>query len=108
MKFSKQSVKTMLNSASSPVCALLNTWSDAAREAAAEARHSGVGSHGIAKINKVYTRTYGDTGQKKTYVEWTDGVGHTGRTEGDANNLHMDALIKRGEREGVPHTHETW
>ena len=108
MRFTKQSVKEMLNSATSPACALLNTWSDAAREAAAEARHGSAGSNHIAKINKVYTRTYGDTGQKKTYVEWTDGAGKSGRTEGDANGSHMDALIKRGEREGVQHTHEAW
>jgi hypothetical protein len=62
----------------------------------------------IAKINKVYTRTYSDSGQVKTYVEWTDHKGTTGRTEGSASNTHMRELIKRGAREGVKHTTEAW
>lgn len=62
----------------------------------------------IARINKVYTRTYTDNGQTRTYVEWTDTRGKTGRTEGDAKNPHMAALLKRAEREGVEHTIETW
>lgn len=63
----------------------------------------------IAKINRVYTRTYSDTKQTKIYVEWTDTRGRTGRTEGDTPaGAHMQALIDRGAREGVAHETETW
>jgi hypothetical protein len=62
----------------------------------------------IAKITKVYTRTYSDTGQRTTYVEWADTRGKPGRTEGDATNTHMASLIARGQREGIAHTVERW
>jgi hypothetical protein len=62
----------------------------------------------ISKINRVYTRTYGDSGQKKTYVEWTDSEGKTGRTEGDPESTHMKALADRGVREGLKHETEEW
>ena len=55
----------------------------------------------IAKITRIYTRTYTDSGQQTTFVEWIDGKGKAGRTEGAAGNTHMAALISRGEREGV-------
>jgi len=62
----------------------------------------------IARIDKVYTRKYTDNGQVKTYVEWTDNKGKSGRTEGDASNPHMQALIARAKREGVKHGQEVW
>lgn len=62
----------------------------------------------IAKITKIYTRHYSDNRQTTTYAEWTDTKGKSGRTEGSASNGHMQALIKRGEREGVKLTNETW
>lgn len=62
----------------------------------------------IAKITKIYTRHYSDNGQTTTYVEWTDTKGKSGRTEGNASNGHMQALIQRGQREGVKLTTETW
>jgi hypothetical protein len=62
----------------------------------------------IAKITRIYTRTYSDSGQQTTYIEWIDGSGKAGRTEGAAGNPHMAALISRGEREGVKRKIETW
>lgn len=80
----------------------------------------------IARITKAYIRRYSDNGQVTAYVEWTDGRGCTGRTEGTAQSrdfervrrtdggepfhvdLHMDALLSRAVREGVPVTRETW
>lgn len=62
----------------------------------------------ITKITKAYTRTYSDNGMTKTYIEWVDDKGDTGRTEGDAKNSHMAALLARAAREGVKHTKETW
>jgi hypothetical protein len=62
----------------------------------------------ITKITDVYTRLYSDSGQITTYVEWEDHKGRCGRTEGSADNLHMSALITRGQREGVDHRRETW
>lgn len=62
----------------------------------------------IAKITKIYTRHYSDNGQTKTYVEFLDNKGKSGRKEGSASNGHMQALIQRGEREGVKLTTETW
>lgn len=61
----------------------------------------------IAKITKIYTRHYSDNGRTKTYVEFLDNKGKSGRTEGNASGLHMQALIQRGQREGVKHTTET-
>lgn len=62
----------------------------------------------IAKITKIYTRTYRDSGQVTTYVEGVDDDGKPFRTEGKSNNSHMHALIERGRREGVTPTKETW
>lgn len=62
----------------------------------------------IARITRAYVRTYSDTGQVKTYVEWIDFRGRTGRTEGDRHNAHMAALVTRGRREGVPLLCERW
>lgn len=66
------------------------------------------GTNRIARIDRVYTRTYGDTGQTVTYVEWTKGNGEKGRTEGSPDNPHMKSLIDRGEREGKKHETENW
>ena len=62
----------------------------------------------ISKITKVYVRTYRDNGQVTAYVEWIDGVGRPGCTEGREDNLHMAALIARGRREGVELVREVW
>jgi hypothetical protein len=62
----------------------------------------------IAKITDAYTRRYSDTGQVKTYVEWVDGHGRTGRTDGAPNNAHMRTLLTRATREGVEHRREVW
>jgi hypothetical protein len=62
----------------------------------------------IKTITKAYIRTYGDNGQTTAYVEWVDGRGRAGRTEGKPDNLHMLALLARAEREGVTVKRETW
>lgn len=66
----------------------------------------------ITKITAAYTRTYSDTGQVKTYVEWVDDQGQHGRTEGNAEcpgqSTHMWALLARATAEGVKHTTEHW
>lgn len=66
----------------------------------------------IAKITAAYIRHYHDNGQTTAYVEWIDGRGKLGCTEGricsrtgDKPNQpagpHMQALFARAEREGV-------
>lgn len=62
----------------------------------------------ISKITKAYTRRYSDSGQVTTYVEWTDNRGRPGRTEGNADNAHMAALLQRAAREGVPYQWQQW
>ncbi len=62
----------------------------------------------ITKITKTYTRNYSDSGQVTTYVEWVGSDGKTGRTEGNASNGHIKALLERAAREGVGHSHESW
>lgn len=62
----------------------------------------------IAKITDAYTRRYSDNGQVTTYVEWLDARGNRGRTEGNSQNPHMDALLNRAAREGVPYRWEQW
>lgn len=41
--------------------------------------------------------TYPDTGQTKVWIDWNDGSS----TSGSPSSVHMQALIKRAEREGV-------
>jgi len=41
--------------------------------------------------------TYPDTGQTKVWIEWGDGSS----TSGSPDNAHMQALVKRAEREGI-------
>ena len=41
--------------------------------------------------------TYPDTGQTVAYAEWSDGT----RTTGRPDNGHMQALLRRAEREGT-------
>ena len=55
----------------------------------------------IKQITKAYIRTYSDSGQTTAYVEWIDGRGKSGRTEGRPDGLHMTELFKRAVREGV-------
>lgn len=62
----------------------------------------------IATITAAYVRKYTDNGQTKAYVEWIDGKGRTGRTEGKPRNAHMQALLARAEREGVTVQKQVW
>lgn len=62
----------------------------------------------IRNIVKAYERTYSDTGQRVTYVEWIGTDGKLGRTEGQASNPHMGALLNRAMREGVNFGREVW
>lgn len=62
----------------------------------------------ISRIVRTYTRTYTDSGQVTTYVEWVSDCGERGRTEGDATNAHMVALLARAEREDIHHMTEVW
>lgn len=75
----------------------------------------------IGKITKAYVRTYSDSGQVMAYVEWVDGRGKPGRTEGKLMQLdgprrgirftfgsHMHALFSRARREGVRLQREVW
>ena len=73
----------------------------------------------IAKITAAYIRHYHDNGQTTAYVEWIDGRGKLGRTEGricsrtgDKSNQpagpHLQALFARAEREGVTIELQTW
>lgn len=59
-------------------------------------------------ISLTYLRTYSDNGQRKLYVEWSDGS----RTECDAekavSNSLMQALLAHARRTGVPLTRERW
>ena len=62
----------------------------------------------ISKITAIYTRHYSDNNQTTTYVEWRDAAGKSGRTEGSADNAHMQALLSRAAREGVQHEYQNW
>ena len=80
----------------------------------------------IARITDAYVRHYRDSDDFKTYVEWVDDHGQTGRTESSAardpfhwrawplsvymftGSEHMAALLARAGREGVPIRGETW
>lgn len=62
----------------------------------------------INVIKDVVSRHYPDNGQTNTYVSWYDEKGRYGCTAGKASNPHMLALLRRAEREGVPHRKETW
>lgn len=62
----------------------------------------------IRQITKAYERTYRDSGQTTTYVEWIGTDGKRGRTEGQASNPHMGQLLNRAMREGVNFGREVW
>lgn len=69
----------------------------------------------IAYITGAYVRHYGDNGQTTAYVEWVDGRGQRGRTEGPATlsthqpiGTHMTALFERAKREGVEPYFDMW
>lgn len=59
-------------------------------------------------ISRTYLRTYSDNGQRKLYVEWSDGS----RTECDAKKAcsspHMQALLAHARRAGLPLERERW
>lgn len=62
----------------------------------------------IATITKAYIRRYRDNGQTSAYVEWLDAKGQWGRTSGEPDNAHMQALFARAAREGISIGHEEW
>ena len=62
----------------------------------------------ITKITDAYFRNYKDNGQMKAYVEWIDDENKTGRTEGEPENQHMQALMQRAQREGIAIRQEWW
>lgn len=62
----------------------------------------------ITRITKAYIRTYSDNGQTKAYVEWVDHKEQTGRTEGERDGVHMQALLTRAKREGVKVEAQRW
>lgn len=79
----------------------------------------------IKKITRAYVRHYRDNGQMTAYVEWIDGRGKAGRTEGVVGpcpccgnrrdivgaielDEHMAALFRRAEREGLKIEQEIW
>lgn len=62
----------------------------------------------IAKITAVYVRRYADNNTTTAYVEWIDGRGQKGRTEGHLVSQHMQALFRRADREGVAVNTHTW
>ncbi len=55
----------------------------------------------IAKILSARVTTYRDNGQTLAWIEWEDGRGKTGTTQGTPNGLYMKSLLQRAEREGV-------
>lgn len=62
----------------------------------------------IKIITKTYTRTYSDSGQITTYIEFLDENGKSGRLEGNIGNTHIDNVLARAKREGIVLTNETW
>lgn len=77
----------------------------------------------IARITKAYVRHYSDNRQTTACVEWIDGKGKAGRTEGAAHIMgdkpggygwlfttgtHMAALLARAAHEGIAIVRETW
>lgn len=62
----------------------------------------------IRTITKAYVRLYTDNGQVTAYVEWVDGKGRTGRTEGKPANPHMKALLAHAKRDGLRVGAERW
>jgi hypothetical protein len=62
----------------------------------------------IKKITQAYIWHYSDNKQTIAYVEWINNKGANGRTGGDPNSPHMQALLSRAEREGIPTTCEVW
>lgn len=66
-----------------------------------------------AKIKRIYTRRYHDTGQCTAYVDWANGV----RTEGAAEDyhgillpkgVHLGAVFDRALNDGLKLEHEEW
>ena len=62
----------------------------------------------IQRITDAYVRHYTDNGQTTAYVEWVDREGKSGRTEGQPDGAHMQALLKMAAWEGVAVREETW
>lgn len=67
----------------------------------------------VPTIVKAYIRHYRDSGQRKSYIEWSNGA----RVEGDAMlyhgipipvGEHMVALFDRALRDGLTIGRETW
>lgn len=62
----------------------------------------------IARITGAAITSYTDNGQVQARVEWVDGRGKRGSTEGAPKNLHMAALLRRARREKVQIRRQTW
>lgn len=77
-------------------------------EAHAARRRNAARRNPIERITRAYIRVYGDSGQRTAYVEWVDGKGKSGRTEGKPSGLHMKALLARAKREGLTIEKEKW
>jgi hypothetical protein len=61
----------------------------------------------VAHITGAWITHYGDNGQVKAYVRWQNDFGEEGTTEGDPNNLHMQALLDRAIRSGIRIKHSS-
>lgn len=62
---------------------------------------------GIAHIIGAEIVHYGDTGQVQAKVRWQSSNGAEGTTEGEPDNLHMQALLDRAVRSGVRIKHSS-
>ena len=67
-------------------------------------------SRGGARIARITgaTITRADTGHTIVSVAWVDSRGRTGATGGTMPSAHLDALLARAKREGVPIARENW
>lgn len=62
----------------------------------------------IARITGASITKYADNGQVQARIEWVDGRGKRGSTEGPPKNLHMAELLRRARREKVRVHRQTW
>ena len=61
----------------------------------------------IKRIRATAIRRWPDTGHVIAYTDWIDTRGRYGCTSGNPDSMHMQALIKRAVREGIPVKQET-
>jgi hypothetical protein len=68
-----------------------------------------MGTQTLPRIFKrVYTRIYSDSGQKKLYVEWSDGSITECDAEKACSNIHMRSLVAAAQWQGLNLEHEIW